>query len=82
MRTLLASLLVFATFLSFVFFLGRKIKNFFLRMHWEEDDYWGHPYRNHYRRRPQLPVWKGDMLVDYPMKQSDYIPDHRIIEVQ
>ena len=72
--------LVIAAFLSLLFFVGRKIKNFFMRMRWEDDSYGSyHPY---YRRRQSLPTWNGDMLVDYPHKESVYIPDHRIIKVQ
>lgn len=33
-------------------------------------------------RRPQMPVWKGDMLVDYPISMADRRRSERIIEVQ
>ncbi len=34
------------------------------------------------RRRPEMPVWKGDMLVDYPISMADRRRSGRIIEVQ
>lgn len=34
------------------------------------------------RRQPQMPVWKGDMLVDYPISMADRRRSRRIIEIQ
>ena len=77
-RFLIMAFLLAAAF-SLVFFLGRKIKNFFQDLSWENED----RFRNRFRRRPHLPVWKDDLLLYYPEKQREYQPEYRdrIIEV-
>lgn len=57
--------LVMAAAFSLLFFLGRKIKNFFR----EQED--------RFRRRRELPVWKDDLLLYYPEKVREYQPEYR-----
>ncbi len=79
-RFVLVALLLAAAF-SLIFFVGRKIKNFFQRLSWEnEGDY---RYRNSYRERRRLPVWKDDLLLYFPEKKPEYQPEYktRTIEV-
>ena len=73
--------LVAAAFLSFAFFLGRKLRNFFYHMSWEDDRYQGHPHRMQYQRSVQQAVWNDDLLVDYPNRQRTYLPNFQSIEV-
>lgn len=70
--------LIMAAALSLVFFIGRKIKRFFQRLSWEEDRY----YEPHFRRRRQLPVWRDDLLMEYPTRRREYLSSYRNIEVQ
>ena len=76
-RFLVSALLLAAVF-STIFFVARRIKGFFYRMDWDE----GYRSRDYYRGRPQLPVWKDDLLLEYPTKEKEYLPDYRVIEVQ
>ena len=69
--------LIMAAAFSFIFFLTRKIKRFFQRLSWQEDDY----YEPSYRSRRQLPVWKDDLLMEYPTRRKEYISNYRNIEV-
>ena len=77
----LARFLVFALiaagFLSLLFFVGRKIKNFFHRLDWEE-----HDIRAPYRLKQRKPVWKDGLLLEYPEPEPDYIDEFRKIKVQ
>jgi hypothetical protein len=67
-RFVLVALAMAAAF-SLLFFLGRKIKNFFRELSWEQED--------RFRRRRELPVWKDDLLLYYPEKVRDYQPEYR-----
>ena len=68
--------------MSVVFFIGRKIRRFFQGMRWneEEEDYYF--FRRHHREPRSLPVWKGDLLWEYPNKVEDKINNYRIIEIR
>lgn len=72
---------VAAALLSFAFFIGRKIRNFFYHMSWEDDRYQAHPHRMQYQRSLQQPVWNDDLLVDYPHKRRSFLPNYQSIEV-
>lgn len=74
--------LVAAAFLSFAFFIGRKLRNFFHHMSWEDDRYQAHPHRMQYQRSVQQAVWNDDLLVDYPNRQRTYLPNFQSIEVR
>lgn len=82
----LARLVLLALFaaavMSLVFFLGRKVKNFFQRLSWEEDHYDAPSFRNNYRRAIQRPIWKDDLLVEYPAMQAEYLPNYKVIQVR
>ena len=65
--------LVMAAAFSFIFFIGRRIKNFFQHLNWEENG----SYRRYHHRRQQLPVWKDDLLLYYPEKRREYQPEYR-----
>ena len=54
-RIFIAALFM-AAVLSLIFFVGRKIKNFFKYMTWDDEDY---NYRRDYRRR-NLPYWERE----------------------
>jgi len=77
-RFVIVAFLLAAAF-SLVFFVGRIIKNFFQDLSWENED----RFRNRFRRRAQLPVWKDDLLLYYPEKRREYQPEFqtRTIEV-
>ena len=55
-RVFVAALFM-AAVLSLIFFVGRKIKNFFKYMTWEDEDY---HYRRDYRFRRNLPYWERE----------------------
>ena len=74
--------LIGAAILSGIFFIARRIKYFFRRLRWEEEGYYDDHYRHDYRAPRQLPVWKDDLLVDYPTQHREVIPDYRSIEVK
>ena len=61
--------LVMAAAFSLVFFLGRKIKNFFRDLSWEHE--------RRYSRKSQLPVWKDDLLLYFPAKRQEYQPEYQ-----
>lgn len=67
---------VIAALLSGVYFIARKIKGWFDDHDWMEEDHFPP------RRFQKEPVWKDDLLVDYPSQQSDYIENYRKIKVQ
>jgi hypothetical protein len=67
-----------AAILSLIFFIGRKVMTFFRGMDWE-----GHP-SGYYGRGRMKPVWKNDMLLEYPRPISieQSVKAERVIEVQ
>jgi hypothetical protein len=68
--------LAMAAVLSFVFFLGRSVKNFFQRLDWRENDY------RYYGRSRRRPVWKDDLLLEYPARGLELEKNYRVIKVQ
>ena len=58
-----------AAFLSVFYFIGRKAINFFQRLDWDA------------QQSPQVPIWKDDMLVEYPNRNTAYRRGRRVIEV-
>lgn len=72
--------LVMAAILSVAFHFGRKIKRFFQRLRWEEeeDSYF---FRRPYRQSVEKPIWKGDLLWEYPNRQKDFVHNYRVVEV-
>jgi len=75
--------LVIAAMLSVAFYIGKRLKNFFLGISWDEEDYVSprERFRNRMARRPQIPVWKDDLLMHYPNAQKAYVPNSRTIEI-
>ena len=74
---------VIAAMLSVAFYIGKRLKNFFLGINWDDEDYVSprRRFSNHYARRPQVPVWKDDLLMHYPNAQKVTIPNSRTIEI-
>ena len=73
--------LLIAAAMSFIFYIGRRLKYFFRRLDWQEDAYYDRPFRRKYAKRRELPVWKDDLLVHYPGTEKDFIPNSRTIEI-
>ena len=73
--------LVLAAALSLVFFIFRKIRNFFWGMTWEGQQY---RYQHHYHRPKGLPQWhyEEEPFFGRPEKQEDWLMDYRTIEVK
>lgn len=67
-----------AAILSLIFFIGRKVMTFFRGMDWE-----GSP-SGYYGRRRMKPVWKNDLLLEYPqaIPIEKMVKAERVIEVQ
>ena len=74
--------LVVAAVMSTLFFIARRIKGFFSRMDWDEGYHGHYPYQRRYQRAIQQPVWKDDLLVDYPNRNYQYLPNYQAIEVR
>ena len=70
----------FAAILSVTFYVGRRIKNFFRRLSWEDEYDYGYEYGN-YKKQEALPIWKEDLLVHYPNRQKAYMSNQRTIKV-
>lgn len=80
-RFLLVALLA-AAIMSGLFFVARRIKSFFQRMEWEEGYHNYHPSRRRHPRSLAQPVWKDDLLVEYPSRNYEYLPNYQSIEVR
>lgn len=74
--------LIAAAVMSTLFFIARRVKYFFQRMDWEGDYHRHHPYRMSHQRSLTQPVWKDDLLVEYPNRDYDYLPNYQAIEVR
>jgi len=66
-----------AAVLSVVFFIGQKIKSFFLNVRWEQ----GYPSSEEYHRPSSIPVWKDDLLMHYPNRERSYRQNYRVIKI-
>lgn len=74
--------LIAAAVMSTVFFFARRVKRFFQRMDWDDGYHSHHPYRMRYQRSIPQPVWKDDLLVDYPSRRYEQLPNYQSIEVR
>lgn len=70
-----------AAILSFVFFLGRKLRNFFHRLDWEEypqNDRFDH----HSRRALKSWLYENDPLTDTLERPVELVSHYRVIKIQ
>lgn len=71
--------LFIAAILSVLFFLGKKIKNFFYNLNWrEESDYY---LPQEYRTPPTMLLWKEDFFTDFSNRKKAYQNNYRVIEI-
>lgn len=75
---------IVAAILSFVFFIGRSIKNFFRHLTWEDsyhpnfdDRFEGHQSN----RRPPIAVWKQEFFSDFSRQNQAYPSNLKIIKI-
>jgi len=71
--------LFLAAAMSLVFFVFRKIKNFFKYMTWEEDYKYQDDYRNEYRNLKEFKFWEFQDEPFFDHQKND--PQERIIVV-
>lgn len=73
--------LIIAAVLSTVFFVLRRMRDFFLRMDWEASH---SPYHNRFEQPPALSqrYYEEGLVWDRPQRQAERLPDYRSIEVQ
>lgn len=69
--------LFLAAAMSLIFFVFRKIKNFFKYMPWEEERY---AYQNDYRYQKNLPFWEREEEPLFDNRQRRF--DKRIIVIE
>ncbi len=72
-----------AAVLSLVFFVARKIKNFFRYLTWE-DPY--HPnfddrYDGYYQKAHQIGAWKNEIFSDFSRQHQAYPPNLKVIKI-
>ncbi|MEZ4886658.1 MAG: hypothetical protein R3E32_18160 [Chitinophagales bacterium] len=73
-----------AAVLSFAFFLGRKIKNFFRYLTWEgsyRPDFEDR-FDSAYQRSPQIAAWKDESFSDFSKKNRTYSSHYKVIKIQ
>ena len=73
-----------AAILSFVFFVGRKIKNFFRALTWEDPYYADRDYRfeKTHQRPPAITVWQDEFLSDFSKHRRAYSTNYQVIEIR
>lgn len=71
-----------AAIMSIVFHIGRKVKNFFQNLQWENDDYYRGEFRNEYEVSPHFAKRGEELFYDFPKKRADFLTDYRSIRVQ
>lgn len=71
---------IFAAFLSLAYYVGRKMKNFFRNLDWENPE--EHRAYQRYAQQGKFPAWKDNVLMDYPKQQRTYQKNVRTIEIR
>ena len=74
-RFIIMALLIAAA-MSIVFHIGRRLKYVFYQRPWRGDNY----YR--FKRSRMRPVWKDDLLLEYPSEPLELRDNYKIIKVQ
>ena len=74
---LFGRIIVFLMLVGGLFFLFRRAAYYFDRRDYREDR-----FRSMYRRKQLKPVWKNDLLLEYPTPLEQAVKKERIIEVQ
>lgn len=74
---------IVAAVLSFLFFVGRKIKNFFRYLTWEDPYYPNSDYRfeGYSDRTPQMRMWKQEFFSDFSRRREAYPPNLKVIKI-
>ncbi|MEM8907477.1 MAG: hypothetical protein AAGD05_06495 [Bacteroidota bacterium] len=74
--------LAMAAVLSVAFWITRSIKGWVQNRHWNRQYHYAHYDSRFDEAIPSLPVWKGDLLWEYPQARKERMANYRIIEIQ
>lgn len=73
--------LIAAAVFSVIFHVSRKIKNFFLNLEWEEDQYYRKNINRQHELSPRFAKSREELFYDFPNKRVDFMTDYHSINV-